>query len=184
VKQTRKPFSARQGSVKERNGHELSDQQAIKDRWREYTEELYACANDQRDDPGDQVQPEPDVLESEVEWAIRQLPNNKAPGVDKIPAELLKPAPRAALTALCRKIWRTCTWLKEWKRSIFIPMAKKGDPRECANYRTIALIPHASKILLKIIQKRLESIIDRELPEAQAGFRKGRGTRDHIANLR
>ena len=122
------------------------------------------------------------MLESEVEWAIRQLPNNKAPGVDEVPAELLKPIPKAALTALCQKIWKTCSWPQEWKRSICIPIAKKGDPRNCANYRTIALIPHASKILLKIIQKRLENIIDREIPEVQAGFR--RGTRDHIANLR
>jgi hypothetical protein len=136
VKQKRKPFSARQGTVKDRDGIELSDQQAIKDRWREYTEELYDCTNEYQDDHGDQVQLEPDVLESEVEWAIRQLPNNKAPGVDGIPAELLKPIPRAALTALCQKIWRTCSWPKEWKRSVFIRIPKKGDPRNCANYRT------------------------------------------------
>lgn len=108
MKQMKEPFSARQRFVKDRNGHELSGQQAIKDKWKEYTTELYACANDHRDDHGDQTQLEPDVLKSEVDWAIQQLPNNKAPGVDATPAELLKPIARVALIALCQKIWRTC----------------------------------------------------------------------------
>ena len=89
-----------------------------------------------------------------------------------------------AITELCQKIWQTCTWPKEWKRSIFIPLPKKGDINDCANYRTIALIPHASKVLLKVIQKRLTPYIESQLPDEQAGFRRGRGTRDHIANMR
>jgi hypothetical protein len=115
---------------------------------------------------------------------VKQLQNNKAPGIDTIPAELLKAIPPMAITALCRKIWKTGKWPRDWKRSIFIPLPKKGDSKDCSNYRTIALIPHACKILLKIMQRRLAPIIEKELPDVQAGFRRGRGTRDHISNLR
>lgn len=185
VKQMKKRFTARQATIRDRDGNEISNQQGIRERWKEYTEELYASGSTgTSEDPWDEEEMEPDLLESEVDWALRQLQNNKAPGIDGIPAELVKPAPSAALTALCRTIWRTCEWPKEWKRSVFIPLPKKGDVRDCNNYRTIALIPHASKVLLKIIQMRLGNVIDRELPDVQAGFRKGRGTRDHIANLR
>jgi hypothetical protein len=130
------------------------------------------------------VEPEPTILSEEVVWAMKQLSNNKAPGTYNIPVEMLRHIPTAALTSLCQKIWKTSMWPREWKRSVFIPLTKKGDAKDCSNYRTIALIPHASKVLLKIIQQRLRPIIEAELPDTQAGFRRGRGTRDHIANLR
>lgn len=185
LKVMRSSFSARKGTVRDRDGNELSDQQKIKNRWREYTEELYANQIEhQEDNDNGQMDREPNILEDEIAWAMRQLPNKKAPGIDRIPAELLKSVPVSVITALCQEIWYTCKWPKDWTRSVFIPLPKKGDARDCSNYRTIALISHASKILLKIIQQRLQQVIDQELPDVQAGFRKGRGTRDHIANIR
>ncbi|KAK1795704.1 hypothetical protein P4O66_001192 [Electrophorus voltai] len=108
----------------------------------------------------------------------------KAPGTDNIPAELLKPVPTQVLTTLCQQIWKTKSWPKDRTRSAFVPLHKNGHTQECGNYRTIAFISHASKILLKIIQKGMATLTERELPDIQAGFRKGRGTRDQIANLR
>jgi hypothetical protein len=107
--------------------------------------------------------------------------------VDEIPIELIKAGGDRTIreiTRLCNQTWETGKWPRDWTKSVFIPLFKKGDARECENYRTIALISHTSKILLKIIHKRMEVIVDRELPANQAGFRKGRGTRDQIANLR
>ena len=85
---------------------------------------------------------------------------------------------------MCQQIWKTQQWPQDWKRSVFIPIPKKGNAKECSNYRTIALISHASKVMLKILQARLQQYVNRELPDVQAGFRKGRGTRDQIANIR
>jgi len=82
-----------------------------------------------------------------------------------------------------QQIWKTQQWPQDWKRSVFIPIAKKGNAKECSNYYTIALISHASKVMLKILQARLQQYMNRELPDVQAGFRKGRGTRDQIANI-
>src|ERR1043165_6319637 len=98
-------------------------------------------------------------MEAEVEWAITQISDNKAPGADEIPIELIKAAGEGItkeITTLCNLIWEKEEWPKEWGKSIFIPIFKKGDARECENYRTIALISHTSKILLKIIHKRME----------------------------
>ena len=88
------------------------------------------------------------------------------------------------LHSICQQIWKTQQWPQDWKRSIFIPIPKKGNPKECSNYRTIALTSHASKVMLKILQARLQQYVNHELPDVQAGFRKGRGTRDQIANIR
>ena len=87
------------------------------------------------------------------------------------------------LHSICQQIWKTQQWAQEWKRSVFIPIPKKGNAKECSNYRTIALISHASKVMLKILQARLQQYMNHELPDVQAGFRKGRGTRDQIANI-
>ena len=84
------------------------------------------------------------------------------------------------LHSVCQQIWKTQQWPQDWKRSVFIPIAKKGNAKECSNYCTIALIPHASKVMLKA---RLQQYVNRKLPDVQAGFRKGRGTRDQIANI-
>ena len=109
---------------------------------------------------------------------------NKASGGDGIPAELfqiLKDDAVKVLHSICQQIWKTQHWPQDWKRSVFIPIPKKGNTKECSNYRTIALISHASKGKLKILQARLQQYVNRELPDVQAGFRKGRGTRDQIA---
>ena len=91
--------------------------------------------------------------------------------------------PLKVLHSVCHKIWKTQPWPQDWKRSVFIPIPKKGNAKECSNYRTIVLISHASKVMLKILQARLQQYVNCELPEVQAGFRKGRGTRDQIANI-
>ena len=111
---------------------------------------------------------------------------NKATRVDGIPVELfqiLKDDAVKVLHSICQHIWKTQQWPRDWKRSVFIPIPKKGNAKECSNYRTIALISHASKVMLKILQARLQRYMNRELPDVQAGFRKGRGTRDQIANI-
>ena len=110
----------------------------------------------------------------------------KARGGDEIPAELFKNLKDEAvkvLHSICQQIWKTQQWPQDWKRSVFIPIPKKGNAKECLNYRTIALILHASKLILKILQARLQQYVNLELPDIQAGFRKGRGTRDQIANI-
>ena len=88
------------------------------------------------------------------------------------------------LNSICQQIWKTQQWPKDWKRSVFIPIPKKGNPKECSNYRTIALISHTSKVMLKILQARLQQYVNQELSDVQAGFRKDRGSRDQIANIR
>ena len=111
---------------------------------------------------------------------------NKASGGDGIPVDLfqiLKDDDVKVLHSICQKIWKTQQWPQGWKRSVFIPIPKKGNAKECSNYRTIALISHTSKMVLKILQARLQSNVKHELPGIQVGFRKGRGTRDQIANI-
>ena len=111
---------------------------------------------------------------------------NKASGGDGIPAELfqiLKDAVAKVLHSICQQIWKTQQWPQDWKRSAFIPIPKKSNAKECLNYHTIAFISHISKIMLKILQARLQQCMNQELPDVQAGFRKGRGTRDQTANI-
>ena len=130
---------------------------------------------------------EPDILEWEVKWALGSIIVNKARGGDGIPVELfqiLKDDAVKVLHSICQQIWKTQQWPQDWKRSVFTPISKKTNAKECSNYRTIALISHASKVMLKILQARLQQYVNRELPDVQAGFRKGRGTRDQIANIR
>ena len=130
---------------------------------------------------------EPDILECEVKWAMETITMNKASGSDGIPVELfqiLKDDAVKLLHSICQQIWKTHQWPQDWKRSVIIPIPKKGNAKECSNYRTIALISHTGKVMLKIFQARLQQYVNRELPDVQAGFRKGRGTRDQIANIR
>ena len=111
---------------------------------------------------------------------------NKASGGDGIPVELfqiLKDDAMKVLHSICQQIWKTQQWPQDWKRSVFISIPKKGNAKECSNCRTIALISHASKVMLKILQARLQQYVNRELPDVQAGFRKGRGVRHQIANI-
>ena len=111
---------------------------------------------------------------------------NKASGGDGIPVELfqiLKYNAVKALHSICEQIWKTQQWPQDWKRSAFIPVPKKGNAKECSNYLPIALISHSSKEMLKILQARLQQYVNHELPDVQAGFRKGRGTRDQVGNI-
>ena len=129
---------------------------------------------------------EPDILECEVKWALGSITMNKGSGGDGIPGELfqiLKDDAVKVLHSICQQIWKTQQWPQDWKRSVFIPIPKKGNAKECSNYRTIALISHASKVMLKILQSRLQQYMNCELPDIQGGFRKGRGTRYQIANI-
>ena len=175
------------GSIKDRNGRDLTEAEDIKKRWQEYTEKLYK--KDLHDpDNHDSVitHLEPDILECEVKWALGSITTNKASGGDGIPAELfqiLKDDAVKVLHAICQQIWKTQLWPQDWKKSVFIPIPKKGNTKECSNYRTIALITHASKVMLKILQARLQQYMNCEFPGVQSGFRKGRGTRDQIANI-
>ena len=128
---------------------------------------------------------EPDILECEVKWALESITTNKASEGDGIPVELfqiLKDDALKVLHSICQQIWKTKQWPHNWKRSVSIPIPKKGNVKECSHYHTIALISHASKVMLKILQARLQQYVNCELPDVQAGFRKGRGTRDQIAN--
>ena len=131
---------------------------------------------------------EPDILKCEVRWALESITMNKASGCDGIPVELfhiLKDDAVKVLPSICQQIWKTQQWPQDWKRSVFIPIPKKGNPKECSNpnYHTIALISHASKEMLKILQARLQQYMNHELTDVQAGFKKGRGTRYQIANI-
>ena len=110
----------------------------------------------------------------------------RASGGDGIQAELfqiLKDDDVKVLHSICQQIWKTQQWPQDWKRSVSIPIPKKDNAKECSNYHTIALISHTSKVMLKILQARLQQYVNQELPGIQAGFRKGRGTRDQIANI-
>ena len=130
--------------------------------------------------------PEPDILEWEVKWALRSITANKANGGDGIPVELfqmLKDDAVNLLHSICQQLWKTQQWAQDWKMPVFIPIPKKGNAKECSNYFTIALISHASKVMLKILQARLQQYMNRELTNFQVGFRKGRGTRDQLANI-
>ena len=152
-----------------------------------YTEELYKKDLHDPDNHDDVITNlEPDILEREVKWALESITTNKAREGDRIPVELfqiLKDDAVKVLHSICQQIWKIQQWPQNWQRSVFIPVLKKGNAKECSNYHTIALISHARKVILKIFQARLQQYVNRELPDVQAGFRKGRGTRDQIANI-
>ena len=128
----------------------------------------------------------PDILKCEVKWALGSITTNKASGGDGIPVErfqILKDDAVKVLHSKCQQIWKTQQWPQDWKRSVFIPIPKKGNAKECSNYCTIALISHTSKVILKILQARLQQYVNHEFPDFQAGCRKSRGTRNQIANI-
>ena len=187
IRDTKGTFHAKMGSIKDRNGMDLTEAEDIK-KWQEYTEEL--CKKDLHDpDNHDHVitHPylQPDILECEVKWALESITTNKASGGDRIPDErfqILKDDAVDVWHSICQQIWKTQQWPQDWKRSVFIPIPK-GNAKECSNYCTIALISHASKVMLKILQAKLQQYVNHELPDVPAGFRKGRGIRDQIANI-
>ena len=129
---------------------------------------------------------QPDILQCEVKWALGSITENKASGNDGIPLELfhiLKDDAVKVLHSICQQIWKTQQWSQDWKRSVFIPIPKKHNAKECSHYHPIALISHPSKLMLKILKARLQQYLNCELPDVQAGFRKGRGTRGQTANI-
>ena len=156
---TKGTFHAKMGSIKNRNGLDLTGAEDIKKGQQEYTEEQYKKAlHGPYNHDGMITHPESDILECEVKWALGSIPMSKASGGDGIPVELfqiLKDDAVKVLHSLCQQILKTEQWPQDWKRSIFIPIPKKGNARECSNYHTIALISHASKVMLKILQAGL-----------------------------
>ena len=147
-------FHAKMGSIKDRNGIDLTEAEDIKKRWQEYTEELYKKdLHDPDNHNGVITHLESDILECEVKWALESITTNKASGGDGIPAELfqiLKDDAVKVLHSICQQIWKT-QWPQDWKRSVFIPIPKKGNAKECSNSRITALISHASQVMLRIL---------------------------------
>ena len=166
---------------------DLTEAEDIKKRWQEYTEELYKKDLHNTDNQEDVItHVEPDILECEVKWALGSITPNRASGGDGTPVELfqiLKDDAMKVLHSVCQQIWKTQQWPQNWKRSVFIPIPKTGNAKECSNDRKIVLISHASKVMVKILQARLQKYVNPEIPDVQDGFRKSRGTRDQIANI-
>ena len=154
------------GTIKDRNGRDLSGAEEIKKRWQEYTQLYKKDLNDPDNHDGVITHLEPDILECEAKWASDRISTNKASGDDGISAELFKILREDTVTELhsiCQQILKIQQWLQDWKRSVFIPIPKKGNVKECSNYHTIVLISHASKVMLKILPARLQQYMNREL---------------------
>ena len=176
IRDTKGTFHAKMGSIKDRNGRDITEAEDIKKRWQEYTEEL--CKKDLHDQDnhnGMITDLQPDILECAVKWALGSITMKKASGGDEIPIELfqiLKDDAVEVLHSICQQIWKTQQWPQDWKMSVFIPIPKKSNAKECSNYCTIALISHASKVMLKIPQARLQQYMNHELPDVQPGLEK------------
>ena len=187
TRDTKRTFHAhKMGTIKDRNGMDLTEAEDIKKRWQEYKELYKKDLHDPDNHDGVITHLEPDILECEVKWALGSITMSKASGRDGIPVELLqilKDDAVKVLHSICQQIWKTEQWPQDWKSSVFIPIPKKGNAKECSNYCTIALISHASKVMLKILQASLQQYVNCELPDVQAGFRKGKGTSDQIAYI-
>ena len=155
IRDTKGTFHAKTGSIKDRNGMDLTEEENIKNKWQEYTEELYKKDLHYPDNhDGVIIHLEPDILQCEVKWELGSITMNKASGGDGIPVELfqiLKDDSVKVLHSICQQIGKTQQWPQDWKKSVFIPIPKKGNPKECSNYHTIALISHVSKVMLKIL---------------------------------
>ena len=187
IRDTKGILHAKMGSIKDRNAMDLTEAEDIKKRWQEYTGELYKKDLHNPDNYyGVITHLEPDILEREVKGALGSINTNKASGGDGIPVDLfqiLKDDAVKVLYSICQQIWKTQQWPQDWRRSVFIPIPKKGNAKECSDYCTIALTSHGSKGMLRVLQAGLQEYVNRELPAVQAGFRKGRGTRDQIASI-
>ena len=172
-------------SIKERNVMDLREAEDIKKRWQKYTELYKKDLHDPDNDDGVITHLEPDILECEVKWALGSFTINKASGGGGIPVELfqiLKDDAVIVQHSICQQIWKTQQWPQDLKRSVFSSIRKTGNSKECSNYGTNALISHACQVFLKILPAKLQQYVNRELPDVQSGFTKGRGTRDHMAN--
>ena len=164
IRDSKAIFHAKMGTIKGRRGMDLTEAEYIKKSWQEYTEELYKKdIHDPDNHDGVINHLEPDILECEVKWALGSITTNKASGGDGIPVELfkiLKDDAVKVLHSICQQIWKTQQWPQDWKRSVFIPIPKKSNGNECSNYRTFALVSHASKVMLKILQARLQQYMN------------------------
>ena len=178
--------------IEDSKGELLTEDTAVLNRWTEYCQELYNFQL-QSDtgllgaEPTDRTLESLPVLREEVEQAVRSLKGGKSPGPYNIPAELLKHGGEAVinvLTVLCQKIWETKEWPREWTQSLIIPLPKKCNTRKCQNHRTISLISHPSKLMLKVVLNRLKNEAEELLAEEQAGFRAKRSTVEQICNCR
>ena len=187
IRDTKGTFHAKMGIIKDRNGMDLTEAEDIKKRWQEYTEELYK--KDLHDPDNHRlcdhlIRTRHPAMRGQV--GFRNITINKGIGDDGIPVELfqiLEDDAVKVLHSICQQILKTQQWPLNWKRSVFFPIPEKGKVKECSNYRTIALISRASKVMHKILQARLQQYVNHEIPDVQAGFRKGRGTTDQIANI-
>ena len=164
IRDTKGTIHAKMGKIKDRNGMDLTEAEDIKKRWQEYTEELYKKDLNNLDNHDDVVTHlKPDILECKVKWTLLSITTNRAREFDGITAELyqtLKVDAVKVLHSICQQIWKTQQWPQDWKRSVFIPASKKDSAKECANYCTVALIAHASKVMLKILQAKLPTVCE------------------------
>ena len=159
IRDTKGTFHAKMGSIKDRNGRDLTEAKDIRKRWQEYTEVYKKDLHDPDNHNGVITHLEPGILKCEVKWALGSITMNKASGGNGIPVELfhiLKDDAVKVLYSICQQIWKTQQWPQDWKRSVFTPTPKKGNAKECPNYHTITLISHDSKVMLKILQARLQ----------------------------
>ena len=180
IRDTKGTFHAKMGTIKNRNGIDLTEAEDIEKRWKGYTRRMIQTdLHGPYNHNGVITHLEPDILECETKWALGSITMNKASGGDGIPVELfqiLRDDAVKVLHSICQQIWKSQQCPQNWKRSVFIPIPKKGNAKECSNYRTTALTSHTSKVMLKILQTRLQQYVNHELPKVQAGFRKGRRT--------
>ena len=164
IRNTKGKFHAKMGTIKDINSINLTEAKDIKNRWQEYTEELYKKdLHDPDNHYGVITHLEPDIPECEVKWAIGNITKNKATGGDRIPVELfqiLKGDAVKVLPSICQQLWKTQQWPQDWKRSVFIPIPKKGNAKEYSSYCTIAFISHTRKVMLKILQDRLQQYVN------------------------
>ena len=183
IRDTKGIFHAKMGAIEDRNGMHLTEAEEIKKRWgKKYTPKNQTNGlNDPDNHDGVITHLESDIPECDVNWASGSITTNKASGSDRIPVELfqvLKDDAVKVLHSICQQIQKTQQCPQDWKRSIFIPIQKKGSAKECSNYHTVALISRARKVMPKILQARLQQLVNCELLDVQAAFRKGRGTRE------
>ena len=169
IRDTKGTFHAKMGSIKDRNSMDLKETEGIKKRWQKYTEELYKKdLHDSDNHYGVITHLEPDILECEVKWALGSITKNKVSGIPVELFQILKHDAVKVLYSICQQIWKTQQCPQDWKRSVFIPIPKKGNAKECSNYCTTALISHTRKVMLTILQARLQQYLNRELPDVQA----------------
>ena len=191
MKNLTRKFRPTVDAIKDENGKILNDGPDIRNRWKSFIEDLYRRNNNISSElPNasyENVELEPSPLYSEIEKAIKEIKSKKSPGIDDIPIELIKEGGENVTKFFHRLItiiWETKDWPKDWSTSIFLPIPKTGDTSECTNNRTISLVSHCSKILLKIIAGRMKRKMEEEIAEEQCGFVPGKGTRDQILNLK